>query len=98
MANLRLNKYEDSVAGFVKATAMEGGKQYLIYANMAEAYMGLAGEKTGAEQTAPMDKGLESFGKSIELALAKAKKFPESYRCRSYHYAGWENHSAAWHD
>ena len=91
MENLRIKKYEDSVAGFVKATAMEGGKQYVIYANMAEAYMGLAGEKTGAEQTAAMDQGLEAFSKAIEmkpedasthnnyaLALAKAKKFPES--------------------
>ena len=91
MENLKTKKYEDSVAGFVKATAMEGGKQYVIYANMAEAYMGLAGEKTGAEQTAAMEKGLEAFSKAIELkpedasthnnyalALAKAKKFPES--------------------
>ena len=91
MENLRAKKYEDSVAGFVKATEMEGGKQYVIYANMAEAYMGLAGEKTGADQTGAMDKGLEAFSKAIEmkpedasthnnyaLALAKAKKFPES--------------------
>ena len=90
MENLKAKKYEDSVAGFVKAVAMDA-KQYVIYANMAEAYMGLAGEKTGAEQTAAMDKGLEAFTKAIEmkpedasthnnyaLALAKAKKFPES--------------------
>ena len=82
--------YSDSVTGFEKAVAMDA-KQYVIYANMAEAYMGLSGVKTGAEQTAAMDKGLESYGKAIEmkpedasthnnyaLALAKAKKFPEA--------------------
>jgi tetratricopeptide (TPR) repeat protein len=91
MENLKNKQYAESVAGFDKAVALEGGKQYVIYANMAEAYMGLSTQKTGAEMTAAMDKGLEAFGKAIELkpedasthnnyalALAKAKKFPEA--------------------
>jgi tetratricopeptide (TPR) repeat protein len=91
MENLKNKQYAESVAGFDKAVALEGGKQYVIYANMAEAYMGLSTQKTGAEMTAAMDKGLEAFGKAIELkpedasthnnyalALAKGKKFPEA--------------------
>jgi len=91
MENLKSKQWEASVAGFEKAVATEGGKQYVIYANMAEAYMGLSTTKTGADQTAAMDKGLEAYGKAIELkpddasthnnfalALAKAKKFPEA--------------------
>lgn len=83
--------YETSVAGFEKAATMEGGKQYVIFANMAEAYMGLSATKTGDEMTAAMTKGLEAFNKALELkpedasthnnyalALAKAKKFPEA--------------------
>jgi tetratricopeptide (TPR) repeat protein len=58
---------------------------------LAEAYVGLGGTKTGAEQEAAMGKGLEAYGKAMELkpddagyhnnyalALAKARKFPEA--------------------
>ncbi len=91
MENLKNKQFTESVAGFEKAVTLEGGKQYVIYANMAEAYMGLSTQKTGAEMTAAMDKGLDAFGKAIELkpedasthnnfalALAKGKKFPEA--------------------
>ncbi len=90
MENLKSKQFEASVAGFEKAVSLDPS-QYVIYANMAEAYMGLAGVKTGAEQTAASDKGLAAYAKAIEmkpedasthnnyaLALAKAKKFPEA--------------------
>jgi len=63
----------------------------VIWAQLAEAYMQSSAQKTGAEQQAAMDKGLEAYTKALEinpndaayhnnyaLALAKAKKTPEA--------------------
>ena len=75
---------------FAKASEMDP-KQNVVWAQLAESYMGLGASKTGAEQDAAFGKGLEAYAKAIELkpddaayhnnfalALAKAKKFPES--------------------
>lgn len=90
MENLKTKNFEASVQGFEKAATLDP-KQVVVWANMADAYIGLAGTKTGDEQTAAMNKGLESYGKALELkpddagmhnnyalALAKAKRFDEA--------------------
>ncbi len=90
MENLKTKNFQASVEGFEKAVALDP-KQQVIYANMAEAYMGLAATKTGAEAEAASTKGLESYAKALELknddagmhnnyalALAKVKKFDEA--------------------
>lgn len=90
MENLKTKNFQASVEGFEKAVALDP-KQQVIYANMAEAYMGLASTKTGAEAEAASTKGLESYAKALELksddagmhnnyalALAKVKKFDEA--------------------
>lgn len=90
MENLKTKNFQASVEGFEKAVALDP-KQQVIFANMAEAYMGLAGTKTGAEAEAASAKGLESYAKALELksddagmhnnyalALAKVKKYDEA--------------------
>jgi len=83
-------QYDAAIQAFTKASEMDP-KQHVIWAQMAEAYMGVGASKTGAEQEQAYAKGLESYNKAIELkpddpayhnnyalALAKAKKFPEA--------------------
>jgi tetratricopeptide (TPR) repeat protein len=63
----------------------------VIWANLADAYVGQAGAKTGPDQQAALDKALEAYSKAIALkpdnaayhnnyalTLAKAKKFDEA--------------------
>ena len=82
--------YDAAIQAFEKGAALDPN-QNVIFANLADAYIALAGTKTGAEQTAPMTKGLEAYQKAITLkpddaayhnnyalALAKAKKFDEA--------------------
>ena len=65
--------------------------QNVVWANLAEAEIGLAATKTGTDQQAAMDKGLAAYQKAIELkpddpsfhnnyalALVKNKKLPEA--------------------
>src|ERR1035438_1710256 len=67
-----------------------GPTQPAVWANLGDAYIGLAQSKTGADFDALAQKGIDAYAKSIELkpddasvhnnyalALAKAKKFPE---------------------
>ena len=90
MEGLRTKQWDAAVQGFTKASEFDP-KQHVVWANMAESYIGLAGTKTGAEQQAAVDKALESFNKALELkpddaathnnyalALARSKKFPEA--------------------
>ena len=90
MAAIQAKAFDQAVEQFNKAAALDP-KQHVVFANMAEAYMGLAAGKTGAEQEAAQAKGLEAYGKAIELnptdagyhnnfglALARAKKFAEA--------------------
>lgn len=89
MEALKTKNFQGSIEAFEKAAAIDP-KQVVIYANMAEAYVGMAGTKTGDEQTAALNKGLEAYGKALEmkpddagmhnnyaLALAKAKKYDD---------------------
>ncbi len=87
---LRGKQYDTAVTAFTKASELDP-KQNVVWAQLAEAYIGQAGSKTGPEHDQLMQKGLDSYAKAIELkpddaayhnnyalALAKAKKFPEA--------------------
>jgi len=90
MEALKTKNFEAAVQGFTKASELDP-KQHVVWGNMAEAYMGLGGQKTGAEQEAAFTKAMEAYGKAIELnpsdaayhnnyalALARQKKFAEA--------------------
>jgi len=89
MEALKAKQCEQATQAFIKAGELDP-KQVAVWGNMAEAYVCLAGQKTGAESEAAMTKGLEAYVKTLEmkddaatrnnyaLALARAKKFPEA--------------------
>lgn len=90
MEALKTKQFDTAVEQFTKASTLDP-KQHVVWAQLAEAYLGQAGTKTGAEQEAAMNKGLEAFQKALELkpddaayhnnyalALARAKKFDEA--------------------
>lgn len=90
MDAMKNKQFDAAIQSFTKATELDP-KQHVVWAQLAEAHVGLAGTKTGAEQEAAMAKGLEAYGKAMELkpddagyhnnyalALAKAKKFAEA--------------------
>jgi tetratricopeptide (TPR) repeat protein len=83
-------QYDVAVTSFSKASELDP-KQHVVWAQLAEAEMNLAGTKSGADQDAEMKKGLDAYAKAIELkpddagyhnnyalALARAKQFPEA--------------------
>lgn len=87
---LNAKNYDVAVESFQKGVEMDP-MQNVIWANLADAYVGLAGTKTGADQTAALDKAIEAYSKAIALkpdnpgyhnnyalTLAKAKKFDEA--------------------
>jgi tetratricopeptide (TPR) repeat protein len=87
---LAAKNYDLAVESLVKANTMDP-KQNVIWAQLAEAYMGQAKAKTGADQEAARTKGLEAYAKAIELkpddpalfnnyalALVQAKKVNEA--------------------
>jgi tetratricopeptide (TPR) repeat protein len=86
---MKNKQYDAAVASLSKASELDP-KQIAVWAQLADAYVGLASTKTGPEFDSTMAKGLEAYGKAIELnpndgathnnyalALAKAKKFDE---------------------
>jgi tetratricopeptide (TPR) repeat protein len=86
----RQKGFEDAVQSLTKASEI-GPKELAVWANLADAYMKLAGTKTGAEFDADSQKGLDAYSKAIELkpedaathnnyalALVQAKKIPEA--------------------
>lgn len=90
MEALKTKQFDQAVDSFNKAAGLDP-KQHVIWAQLAESYMGQAAAKPVAEQEAVMGKGLEAYAKAIELkpddaayhnnfalALAKAKKFDEA--------------------
>jgi tetratricopeptide (TPR) repeat protein len=58
--------YADAIDNLEKAKAMSPD-QNVIWGNLADAYGGAAKAKTGADQAALLDKGVESYKKAIEL-------------------------------
>jgi len=90
MEAMKAKQFDTAVQQFTKATEMDAN-QTVVWAQLADAYAGLAGVKTGAEHDDAMNKSLEAFQKAIALkpddpayhnnyalALAKAKKFDEA--------------------
>jgi tetratricopeptide (TPR) repeat protein len=82
-------KWDVAVESFTKASTLDPS-QVAVWSQLAEAYVNLAATKTGPEFDATLQKGLDAYGKAIELkpddaashnnyalALAKAKKYPE---------------------
>lgn len=82
-------QYEAAVTALEKAAELDPA-QPAVWANLGDAYSGLAGTKTGPDFDAVMQKGLDAYTKSLTLnpndaaahnnyalALAKAKKYPE---------------------
>jgi tetratricopeptide (TPR) repeat protein len=89
MASAQAKDYDAAVASFTKASELDP-KQVAVWAQLADAHVNAAAKKTGPEFDAEMAKGIEAYGKALELnptdaathnnyalALGKAKKFPE---------------------
>jgi tetratricopeptide (TPR) repeat protein len=83
-------QYQVAVTALQKAGEVDP-TQPAVWANLGDAYLGLAGTKTGPEFDDATTKGIAAYNKSIELkpddpathnnyglALAKAKKYPEA--------------------
>jgi len=82
-------QYEAAVTSLEKAGELDPS-QPAVWANLGDAYIGLAGNKTGPDFDAAMQKGMDAYNKALTLkpddaaahnnyalALAKAKKYPE---------------------
>jgi tetratricopeptide (TPR) repeat protein len=85
------NKQYDAAVDSLKKAADMDPSQNVIWTQLAEAYMGLGSTKTGDEQMAAYNSGLDAYKKAIEqkpedaalmnnygLALVKAKKPAEA--------------------
>jgi tetratricopeptide (TPR) repeat protein len=83
-------QWDAAVQSFDKASQLDAS-QNVVWGRLGDSYVGLAGTKTGADQTAALDKAIEAYQKAIALkpdapeyhnnyalALAKEKKFPEA--------------------
>jgi Tfp pilus assembly protein PilF len=90
MTALQAQQYDQAIEQFNKAGELDPA-QVAVWSHMADAYMGLADTKTGAEHDAALQKVLEAYGKAIALkpeeaglhnnyalALAKAGKGAEA--------------------
>ncbi len=90
MEALKSQNWAGAVESFTKAGEMDP-KQHVIWAQLADAYVGLAKSKTGAEKDEAEGKAQEIFAKAIELkpddaayynnyalSLARTKKFKEA--------------------
>src|ERR1039458_339459 len=89
-AAMESKDYDAAIASLTKASELDP-KQLAVWQHLAEAYISAAAKKTGAEFDAGIAKGIENYGKALELspsdagthsnlaiALGKAKKFPEA--------------------
>ncbi|MCU1257168.1 MAG: repeat-containing protein [Bryobacterales bacterium] len=87
---LAAKNYDAAVDNLTKASELDAS-QNVIWSQLAEAYMAQATTKTGADQDAARQKGLDAYQKAIALkpddaalennyglALVKAKKIPEA--------------------
>jgi tetratricopeptide (TPR) repeat protein len=87
---LLAKNYDGAVDSFQKGVEMDPS-QNVIWANLADAYVGEAGAKTGSDQQAALDKAAQAYSKAIELkpdsagyhnnyglTLARLKKFDEA--------------------
>lgn len=82
--------YDAAIEGFTKASMLDD-TQVAVWSGLADAYVGAAGQKTGADASALYDKGFDAFRKALALkpddpayynnfalALAKDKKLDEA--------------------
>jgi tetratricopeptide (TPR) repeat protein len=82
--------YDAAADAFKKASEVDAS-QHVIWASLGEAYVNQSAVKTGADQQAALEQGMQAYAKAIELkpddpgyhnnyalALAKDKKFTES--------------------
>lgn len=89
-AALDAKMYDAAIESLTKASTIDD-KQVAVWSSLADAYIGSAGTKSGADASAMYDKGFEAFKKAIELkpddaayynnyalALAKDKKIDEA--------------------
>jgi tetratricopeptide (TPR) repeat protein len=87
---LTAKNYEAAADAFQKGVEMDPN-QSVIWANMAEAYVGVADSKAGADKDAALAKAADAYGKAIALkpdnagyhnndgrVLARLKKFDEA--------------------
>jgi tetratricopeptide (TPR) repeat protein len=87
---LTAKNFDAAVDAFQKGVELDP-TQNVIWANLADAYVGEAGVKTGDDQQAALNKALEAYSKAIALkpdspgyhnnyalTLAKVKKFDEA--------------------
>jgi tetratricopeptide (TPR) repeat protein len=87
---LEAKNYDAAVDAFQKGAELDAN-QHVIFANLADAYVQLAATKTGADQQAALEKGLDAFQKAIALkpddpayhnnfalALARDKKYDDA--------------------
>src|ERR1039458_3239903 len=89
-AAMESKDYDAAIASLTKASELDP-KQLAVWQHLAEAYISGASKKSGADFEAGMAKGIETYGKALELspsdagthsnlaiALCKLKKFPEA--------------------
>src|SRR5262249_13418620 len=89
-AAVQAKNYDEGVTQLSKAAELDAN-QHVVFAQLAEAYMGQAATKTGADFDATAAKGLDAYQKAIALkpddaayhnnyalALVKAKKIPDA--------------------
>jgi len=89
-AALEAKQYDQAIEQFTKASTIDE-KQVVVWSGLADAYVGAAGQKSGADASALYDKGFDAYKKAIELkpddaayynnyaiALAKDKKLDEA--------------------
>ena len=89
-AAMESKDYDAAVTSLLKASELDP-KQLAVWQHLAEAYVDSAAKKTGPEFDTAIAKGIENYGKALELspsdagthsnlaiALGKAKKFPEA--------------------
>src|SRR6266404_3623189 len=82
--------WDAAVQNFEKASQLDPG-QNVIWGRLADTYINIAATKTGADQDAMLQKGIDAYKKALELkpdapeyhnnyalALAKAKKFSDA--------------------
>jgi tetratricopeptide (TPR) repeat protein len=87
---LAAKNYDAAIESFQKGAELDPN-QNVIWANLADAYVGQAATKTGADQMAALDKAAEAYTKAIALkpdnpayhnnyalTLAKEKKFDDA--------------------
>jgi tetratricopeptide (TPR) repeat protein len=84
------NQWDTAVEQLQKASEMDAN-QHVVFANLADAYVGRAKAKSGADRDADVAKGIAAYQKAVELkpddasyhnnyalALAQAKKFDDA--------------------